>query len=112
MREKLKELLDLGQITQLEYDTQIEAMDLREKQLLEQSIAQRARDDEEAKLEQWKDDIKDASLSTIKKMCKQKAGVMSAFAALESEYFERRELQTTARRLNGAIRGGGVGSAF
>jgi len=112
MREKLREMLEQGMITQSEYDIQIDALNLRDQRIADEAVRAQMREDEESRLQDWKDEIKVASLSTIKKMCKQRAGVMNAFAAIEPDYYERNELSTTARRLNGAIRGAGVGSAF
>ena len=91
---RIDQLLADGHITQVEHDQM--TLELTRKLAMQ--------DEEEAK-KRWLEDIKNASPTTQKTMCKQKGNYMNILGALEEDNFDRKELQKKANRLIYAIRG-------
>ena len=93
-QDRIDQLLADGHITQAEHD-----------QMTLELTRKLAMQEEEKAEKDWIAEIKVASPTTQKTMCKQKSNTMSIIGALENDNFDRREMQKKARRLAFAIRG-------
>ena len=102
---QIADALAAGAIPQSLADTMLAQYYLAEEE-------QRKQMDADAKLEQWKQDLINAPMSTKAKMAKEKAMDANILSAYEMDTFSRREMQNLGRRLTWGSRATGGASIF
>jgi len=101
---QIRKLVSDGKITQAEGDQMLEALHLLQLQQQRQTLVE----EEERRKVEFFEKLRTASPTVQKSMCQQKSNYLSALAAEEDDYSERRELSKRASRFNRAIRRSGV----
>ena len=101
---QIRKLVSDGKITQAEGELMLEALHLLHLQQQRQSLVE----EEERRKVEFFEKLRTASPPVQKSMCQQKSNYLSALAAEEDDYSERRELSKRASRFNRAIRRSGV----
>ena len=101
---EIRKLVRDGKITQAQGDQMLKGQHLLQLQQQRQSLVE----EEERRKVEFFEKLRTASPTVQKSMCQQKSNYLSALAAEEDDYSERRELSKRASRFNRAIRRSGV----